>query len=206
MRKSDKIAAASAESLSAEEAAAELARLAAEIAQHDARYYQQDAPAVGDAEYDALRRRNDALEDRFPDLVRADSPRQRVGARAVEKFAKVAHRLPMLSLDNAMDDAEVGDFLERARRFLAWPEGAPLALLAEPKIDGLSASLRYEQGVFVQGATRGDGREGEDVTENLRTIADIPHRLKRAPAVLEVRGEVYMSKQAFVALNACLLI
>ena len=192
------------ERLTREQAAAELARLAAEIAHHDRRYYRDDAPEISDAEYDALRRRNQAIERRFPDLVRADSPSHRIGAPPVEDFGKVRHRVPMLSLDNAMDAAEVREFLRRVRRYLNLDEDAPLALVAEPKIDGLSASLRYEDALFVQGATRGDGMVGEDVTANLRTIPDIPQRLDGAdpPAALEVRGEVYMERADFLALNA----
>jgi DNA ligase (NAD+) len=186
--------------LTDKEAAAELERLAAEIARHDALYYAEAAPELTDAEYDALRKRNTALEARFPALVRGDSPSSRVGAAAAEKFGKVRHAVPMLSLDNAFDAEDAHAFVARVQRFLNL--GAPPVITAEPKIDGLSASLRYENGVFVQGATRGDGREGEDVTANLRTIADIPAKLKGAPAVLEVRGEVYMEKAAFAKMNA----
>ena len=187
---------------SREEAAAELARLAEEIAAHDLRYHQQDAPAISDADYDALKRRNDELEALYPDLVRPDSPSQRVGAAPSGAFGKVRHAVRMLSLSNAFSAEEVGDWLERVRRFLGLDPIAPLAVTAEPKIDGLSASLRYEKGAFVQGATRGDGEVGEDVTANLRTIGDIPARLpKGAPDVFEVRGEVYMSHADFVALN-----
>jgi DNA ligase (NAD+) len=187
--------------LTEREAAAELAALAAEIAAHDARYYREDAPVVSDAEYDALRVRNTAIEARFPHLKRPDSPTERVGARPAEKFGKVRHAAPMLSLDNAFADEDVAAFVDRVRRFLSLRED--VAVTAEPKIDGLSASLRYENGVFVQGATRGDGREGEDVTANLRTVADIPHRLAgKAPDVIEVRGEVFMEKAAFAAMNA----
>jgi DNA ligase (NAD+) len=190
------------EKLTSAEAEKELDRLAKEIAAHDARYYREDAPTVSDADYDALRRRNAGIEARFPLLVRPDSPSHRVGARASEKFGKVVHRVPMLSLDNAFDDADVAEWLARVRRFLGLKEDAAVPVTAEPKIDGLSASLRYENGVFVQGATRGDGSEGEDITANLRTIADIPLRLKgKPPRVLEVRGEVYMTHKAFAALN-----
>ena len=190
--------------LTPEQAQAELERLAAEIAHHDRRYYRDDAPEVSDAEYDALRRRNSAIEARFPELVRPDSPTHRVGAAPVDAFGKVTHRVPMLSLDNAMETAEVVEFLRRARRFLSLAEDAPLDLVAEPKIDGLSSSLRYEDGLLVQGATRGDGTVGEDVSANLRTIRDIPQRLhgERPPPVLEVRGEVYMEREDFLALNA----
>jgi DNA ligase (NAD+) len=190
------------EDLTLEEAAAELEKLAKEIARHDRRYYQEDAPEVTDAEYDALRRRNAAIEQRFPDLIRADSPSLRVGAEVSEKFAKITHALPMLSLDNAFSDEDVEDFAARVRRFLKLSEDAPLAITAEPKIDGLSLSLRYEGGKLVSAATRGDGTTGEDVTLNARTIKDIPVTLKgNAPDIFEVRGEVYMTHADFAALN-----
>ena len=192
----------SVDKLTSTEAEKELDRLAKEIAGHDARYYREDAPSVSDADYDTLRRRNAEIEARFPLLVRPDSPSHRVGAKASEKFAKVKHRVPMLSLDNAFDETEVGEWLARVRRFLGLKEEEAVPVTAEPKIDGLSASLRYEHGVFVQGATRGDGAEGEDITANLRTLSDIPLRLKgKPPAVLEVRGEVYMTHKGFAALN-----
>ncbi|MBO0902306.1 NAD-dependent DNA ligase LigA [Jiella sonneratiae] len=191
------------EELNEAEAAAELARLAAEIAEHDRRYYRDDAPTVSDAEYDALRRRNSRIEARFPALIRADSPSERVGADISEKFGKIRHALPMLSLDNAFSDEDVADFARRVRRFLKLAEDAPLEITAEPKIDGLSLSLRYEAGELVSAATRGDGTTGEDVTRNARTVGDIPDRLKgNAPDIFEVRGEVYMSHEAFRALNA----
>jgi len=191
-----------AEKLTAKEAERELDRLAAEIAEHDRRYHTEDNPTISDADYDALRRRNDEIEARFPKLIRPDSPSLRVGAAVSEKFAKVVHARPMLSLDNAFTDEDIAEFVARVRRFLGLKEDADLAFNCEPKIDGLSASLRYEDGLFVQGATRGDGAEGEDITANLRTIRDIPLRLAgKPPKVLEVRGEVYMSHREFAALN-----
>ena len=191
------------ETMSAEDAAEELKRLAAEIAEHDRRYYREDAPTVSDADYDALRRRNAAIEARFPSLIRDDSPSVRVGSEISEKFGKIRHALPMLSLDNAFSDEDVADFAKRVRRFLKLEDDAPLAITAEPKIDGLSLSIRYEAGEMVSAATRGDGTTGEDVTRNARTIVDIPNRLKgAAPDIFEVRGEVYMSHDAFAELNA----
>lgn len=186
------------------QAVEELERLADELARHDLAYHQQDNPTISDAEYDALKRRNLDIETRFPHLVRDNSPSMRVGAARAEQFAPVRHGVPMLSLDNAFSNDEAEEFDARVRRFLRLSPGETLAYTAEPKIDGLSASLRYEKGVLVQGATRGDGQTGEDVTANLRTIADIPHRLKGSgwPDVIEVRGEVYVELEAFAAFNA----
>jgi DNA ligase (NAD+) len=190
------------DALSEGEARSELDRLAREIAEHDRRYYQEDAPTVTDAEYDGLRRRNQAIEARFPELARVDSPSVSVGAKPSGRFKKVRHVIPMLSLDNAFSDEEVVDFLARIRRFLGLAPDAEVALTAEPKIDGLSASLRYEYGELVLAATRGDGSVGEDVTANIRTIGEVPQRLpKGVPAVVEVRGEVYMSHADFAAMN-----
>ena len=184
-------------------AAAELAWLAGEIARHDALYYRHDAPEISDAAYDALRQRNAAIEARFPDLVRSDSPSRRVGAAPEGGFAKLRHLQPMLSLDNVFDPAEFVEFCARARRFLGLGAEAPLGFVGEPKIDGLSINLTYEHGHFVRGATRGDGMEGEDVTANLRTMAAVPRRLHGpAPALIEIRGEVFMAKADFLALNA----
>jgi DNA ligase (NAD+) len=189
--------------LSEAQAKAELMRLALEIGTHDKRYYQQDKPSVSDAEYDQLRARNSAIEARFPKLVRANSPSKRVGAAPTGRFKKVRHAVAMLSLDNAFNDEDVTDFVSRIRRFLKLADDEPVVFTAEPKIDGLSMSLRYEQGELVTAATRGDGAEGEDVTANIRTLKDVPHKLKgkNIPAVCEVRGEVYMTKHDFLALN-----
>ena len=191
------------EALSEKQAGAEHARLAAEIAAHDRRYYQDDAPTVSDAEYDRLRRRYGAIETRFPQLRSRESLTEKVGAAPSARFAKVRHRVPMLSLDNAFSDEDVTDFVGRIRRFLRLPEDEVVAFSAEPKIDGLSISLRYENGELVTGATRGDGAEGEDVTANIKTLDDIPQKLKGrgVPSVCEVRGEVYMTKHAFLELN-----
>jgi DNA ligase (NAD+) len=192
---------ADAHELSEAEAANRLMRLAKEIARHDKLYHDQDAPEISDARYDALVRENRELEARFPHLVRADSPSARLGAAPTSALAKVAHARPMLSLDNAFSDEEVREFVARVRRFLNLAANEPVAMTAEPKIDGLSCSLRYERGRLVLGATRGDGSIGEDVTANVRTIADIPQSIVGAPDVLEVRGEVFMSKADFEALN-----
>ena len=184
------------------EAAAELERLAAEIARHDRLYHEQDAPELTDAEYDALRRRNAELEARFPNLVRPDSPSRSVGAAPAAGFAKVRHRVPMLSLDNAFDAADFAEFLARVRRFLGLPADAPLPMVGEPKIDGLSVNLLYEKGRLVTGTTRGDGAEGEDITANLRTLEAVPARLKGpAPASIEIRGEVFITDADFLAFN-----
>jgi DNA ligase (NAD+) len=183
------------------EAANRLMRLAKEIARHNRLYHDQDAPEISDADYDALVRENAKLEARFPRLVRADSPSRHVGAAPTGALSKVRHARAMLSLENAFSMEEVEEFVGRVKRFLNLPESAAVPMTAEPKIDGLSCSLRYEKGALVLGATRGDGTVGEDVTPNVRTIADIPQQIAEAPAVLEVRGEVYMSKTDFEALN-----
>lgn len=195
------------DALTPEQAARELARLAATIAWHNDRYHADDAPEISDAEYDALTRRNRAIEARFPDLVRDDSPETRVGAAVTgSPLAKVAHAKRMMSLDNAFDDADVAEFVARVRRFLLLSDDEPVVMTAEDKIDGLSASLRYEQGRLVLAATRGDGAVGEDVTANVRHIADVPQVLDgtrvAVPDRFEVRGEVYMDKATFAALNA----
>jgi len=191
------------EDLTEKRAKAEHARLQAEIAGHDKRYYQDDAPIVSDAEYDALRVRYNAIEARFPDLRTLESLSLKVGAAPARGFAKLRHRVPMLSLDNAFSEEDVRDFVERIRRFLRLSADEPIVFLAEPKIDGLSMSLRYEGGALVSAATRGDGTEGEDVTANIRTLEDVPKTLKgrNILQVCEVRGEVYMTKRAFLALN-----
>ena len=188
--------------LSEEEAKAELARLADLLGRANAAYHTQDAPDLSDAEYDRLKRRNQAIEERFPGLKRADSPSDKVGAAPAEGFGKVRHDVAMLSLGNAFEDEDVVDFDARIRKYLGLPGGTPLAFTAEPKIDGLSLSLRYENGDLVQAATRGDGAVGENVTANARTIDTIPTRIEGAPALLEVRGEVYMRHDDFDALNA----
>lgn len=189
--------------LTQKDAASELQRLAAEIAHHDERYHGQDAPEISDADYDALRLRNDAIEARFPDLVREDSPSKRVGSVPQSKFGKIRHRVAMLSLGNGFSDEDVLEYLGRIRRFLNLADDAPIDVTAEPKIDGLSLSLRYEKGKLVQGATRGDGMEGENVTLNVRTVKDIPNHIeaKDFPDVFEVRGEIYMSHKDFARMN-----
>ena len=191
------------DALSEKEAKAELGWLAAEIAEHNKRYYQEDAPTISDADYDALVQRHRAIEARFPHLVDLFSAPHRVGAAPSGKFGKIRHARPMLSLDNAFEDGDVVDFLARVKSFLKLGTEADVCIVAEPKIDGLSMSLRYEKGKLVSAATRGDGSEGEDVTANLRTIADVPPHLfgEGWPEVLEVRGEIYMPKAAFLRLN-----
>lgn len=184
------------------DAMVELARLADALGQANAAYHRDDAPLISDAAYDALKQRNAAIEARFPDLKRADSPSDQVGAVVADGFGKVPHAVRMLSLGNAFSDEDVTDFDERLRKYLGLSADQPLRYTAEPKIDGLSLSLRYEAGTLVQAATRGDGAVGENVTANARTITDIPQRLTGAPAVLEVRGEVYMRHDDFAALNA----
>ena len=191
------------DALSEAEAADELGRLADEIAAHDRRYYQEDDPTVSDAEYDALRLRNAAIEERFPHLKRADSPSERIGAAPLEAFGEVRHAVPMLSLGNAFNDDDVVDFLARVRRYLGLSADTAIICTAEPKIDGLSATLRYENGVLTVGATRGDGTVGENITANLKTIVEIPDRLTGdVPGIVEIRGEVYMTHADFQALNA----
>ena len=188
--------------LSQEDAKAELARLADLLSRANKAYHTQDAPELSDAEYDRLKLRNTTIEGRFPTLKRADSPSDKVGAAPAEGFSKLRHDVPMLSLGNAFEDDDVVDFSARIRKYLGLPPGAPLAFTAEPKIDGLSLSLRYEKGDLVQAATRGDGAVGENVTANARTIGTIPTRIEGAPDLLEVRGEVYMRHDDFNALNA----
>ena len=189
--------------LSKAQAKVEHRRLALELEAHDRRYYQQDAPSVSDAEYDALRQRFNAIERKFPEFVSVESPSQKIGAAPSGRFKKVRHALPMLSLDNAFAEEDVVDFVGRIRRFLKLSEDAGIDFSAEPKIDGLSMSLRYESGELVTAATRGDGAEGEDVTANIRTLEDVPKKLKgrKIPEICEVRGEVYMTKKAFLVLN-----
>ncbi|HEY2211414.1 MAG TPA: NAD-dependent DNA ligase LigA [Bradyrhizobium sp.] len=191
------------DTLTKAQAKVELKRLALEIEGHDKYYYRDDAPKISDAEYDALRQRFNAIEARFPEFVTSDSPSQKIGAQPSGRFAKVRHAVPMLSLDNAFAEEDVVDFVARIRRFLKLVDDDKIAFSAEPKIDGLSMSLRYEGGELVTAATRGDGAEGEDVTANIRTLEDVPKKLKgrNVPDVCEVRGEVYMTKHAFLALN-----
>lgn len=182
----------------------EIARLSAEIERHDALYYRNDAPEISDADYDALRRRLTALEDAHPELKRAESPSEKVGFAPVAAFGKIAHDVPMLSLGNAFDDQDVVDFVQRVRRFLNLGESDELEITAEPKIDGLSISIRYEAGRLVQAATRGDGAEGENVTANVKTIKDIPHLLdgNDVPDVIDIRGEIYLGHKDFEKLNS----
>lgn len=189
--------------LTEDQAKEELQRLALLIAHHDRLYYLEDQPEISDAEYDDLRLRNDAIEKRFPHLIREDSPSQRVGAPLLGPFKKVKHRKPVLSLDNGFEDQDVYDFFDRIRRFLGLSADEPIEIVAEPKIDGLSATLDYQGGQFVLGATRGDGTEGEDITPNLKTLRDIPHYITSQdfPKATEVRGEVYMRHKDFMALN-----
>jgi len=191
------------EALSELDALVELKRLAKEIGKHDIAYHQNDAPRVTDAEYDALRQRNEAIEALFPKLIRSDSPSKRVGAPAASGFGKITHARPMLSLGNAFSDEDVVEFFARVRRFLNLSEATAVDVVAEPKIDGLSVSLRYEDGKLVSAATRGDGTTGENITQNMKTLKNLPHVLEASniPEVLEVRGEVYMAKADFMALN-----
>jgi DNA ligase (NAD+) len=180
--------------------------LSLQLAVHDKAYYEEDAPGISDADYDALRKELLALEAEYPDLVTAQSPSQKVGTATSGKFAKIKHRVPMLSLGNGFSEEDVHEFVARIRRFLALAADAPLAFTAEPKIDGLSLSLRYERGKLVEAATRGDGAEGEDVTANAKTVKDIPHQLTGdVPDVIEVRGEIYMRNEDFAAMNTKLV-
>jgi DNA ligase (NAD+) len=192
------------EDLSQAQAKDELKRLATLIRHHDELYYRQDAPEISDAEYDALRLRNEAIEARFPKLVRPDTPTHRVGAAPAEGFGKIRHRVPMLSLGNAFDDEDVTSFVERVHRFLGIGADVRLEFTAEPKIDGLSISIRFRDGRLIEAATRGDGTEGENVTQNVMTIPEIPHQLKgrKVPEVIDVRGEIYMAHKDFARLNA----
>src|SRR5487761_2018720 len=190
-------------SLTRAQAKVEHMRLALEIERHDKAYYQEDAPKISDAEYDGLRKRFNAIEARFPEFVSGESPSQKVGAAPSGRFKKVRHAVPMLSLDNAFAEQDVVDFVARIRRFLKLADDEKITFSAEPKIDGLSMSLRYEDGALITAATRGDGAEGEDVTANIKTIKEVPQKLKGrgVPKICEVRGEVYMTKQAFLELN-----
>ncbi|MEM6499114.1 MAG: NAD-dependent DNA ligase LigA [Pseudomonadota bacterium] len=192
------------EALTEKEATLELQWLAAEISRHDALYYQNDAPEISDADYDLLRQRNIAIEARFPDLVLPESPSERVGSAPADAFGKVRHRVPMLSLGNAFDEADVVDFEDRIRRFLRLEQDEAVVFTAEPKIDGLSISLRYEDGVFVEAATRGDGAEGENVTNNVATLHELPERLQgvNVPSSIDIRGEIYLAHEDFARLNA----
>ena len=194
----------SVETLTKVEAAKELVWLSAEIARHDTSYFQNDAPEISDAEYDQLRRRNLELEECFPELILPDSPSSRVGSAPAEAFGKVRHRVPMLSLGNAFNDEDVVDFEDRIRRFLKLSSDEPVVFTAEPKIDGLSISLRYENGAFVEAATRGDGAEGENVTNNVNTLQELPKTLRGddVPASIDIRGEIYLSHEDFARLNA----
>jgi DNA ligase (NAD+) len=203
MVKSKKVTSPDVDTLTKAQAKVELKRLALELESHDKAYYQDDAPKISDAEYDALRKRFNAIEARFPEFVTSDSPSQKVGAAPSGRFKKVRHAVPMLSLDNALAEEDVLDFVGRIRRFLKLGDDDRMDFSAEPKIDGLSMSLRYELGELVTAATRGDGAVGEDVTANIRTLEDVPKKLKgrNVPEVCEVRGEVYMTKRAFLALN-----
>ena len=203
MSPKDTLRKAAVETLTAREAGKELAALAEELAAHNNAYHTEDRPLITDADYDALKKRNLAIEERFPNLKLENSPSDQVGSAPSQKFGKVAHKVSMLSLDNAFNDEDVADFVDRIRRFLSLGSDEMVAITAEPKIDGLSASLRYENGVFVRGATRGDGSTGEDITANLRTLKNIPEKLTgdNIPDVVEVRGEVYMMKSEFLALN-----
>ncbi|MEP6444691.1 MAG: NAD-dependent DNA ligase LigA, partial [Hyphomicrobiales bacterium] len=188
--------------LTQEQAQQELARLSKALSEANSDYHGQDAPQLSDADYDALKRRNVAIEERFPALKRADSPTEMIGSAPADGFSKVTHAVSMLSLANAFNDEDVTEFDSSIRKFLGLGANQKLAFTAEPKIDGLSLSLRYENGKLIQAATRGDGSTGENVTANALTIADIPTQLKNAPDILEVRGEVYMSHSDFEALNA----
>ncbi|HEX6443326.1 MAG TPA: NAD-dependent DNA ligase LigA [Stellaceae bacterium] len=198
------------ELLTEEEAKGELARLAAEIAHHDQLYHSKDAPEISDAEYDRLRQRNAAIEARFPELIRGDSPSRRIGAAPAAGFSKVTHRVPMLSLENAFAEEDVRDFFAGVRNFFRRPDDLArvaedaIEVMAEPKIDGLSAALRYENGRLVLGATRGDGVTGEEITANIRTLKTVPEKLAGHgwPDIIEIRGEVYMERAAFMAFNA----
>jgi DNA ligase (NAD+) len=188
--------------LTLDAARAELADLAQKLANASSQYHGDDAPKMNDATYDALKRRNTGIEDRFPQLKRKDSPSDQIGTPVQDGFGKITHAKSMMSLGNAFTEEDVTDFVQGIRKFLGLASEKPLAFTAEPKIDGLSLSLRYENGKLVQAATRGDGTTGEDVLANALTIGDVPHRLQNAPDLLEVRGEVYMSHAHFEALNA----